>query len=124
MMLVSLKALHHLKCSVYMWTESQVVLKWITNPDLHLLRFVKRRVDKILGAAPANAWTYVHTSLNPTDVATREDVCKNPESVQLWLNEPDFLLQEQVNPKVTVVTSNVSIAKTSVEQIWIKMNSH
>ena len=121
---MSLKALHHLKCSVYMWTESQVVLKWITNPDLHLLRFVKRRVDKILGAAPANAWTYVHTSLNPADVATREDACKNPESVQLWLNEPDFLLQEQVNPKVTVVTSNVSIAKTSVEQIWIKMNSH
>ena len=47
MMLLSLKALHHLKCSVYMWTDSQVVLKWITNLDLHLVRFVKRRVDKI-----------------------------------------------------------------------------
>ena len=103
-------------CSVYMWTDSQIVLKWITNPDLHLVRFVKRRVDKILGAALANAWNYVYTSLNPADVATREHTCKNPESVQLWLKGPDFLLQEQVNPKVGVGTSNVSIAKISVEQ--------
>ena len=79
MMLLSLKALHHLKYSKYMWRDSQVVLKWIINPDLHLVRFVKRRVDKIWGAAPANAWNYVYTSLNPADVATREDVCKNPD---------------------------------------------
>ena len=36
--------------------------------------------------------------------------------MQLWLKGPDFLLQEQVNPKVGVGTSNVSIAKISVEQ--------
>ena len=83
MMLVSLKAFYHLKRSVYMWTKSQVVLKWVTNPDLHLVRFVKRPVDKILGAAPANTWNYVHTSLNLADVATRENAGKNPESVQL-----------------------------------------
>ena len=70
MMIVSLKALHHLKCSVYRWTDSQVVLKWITNPDLLFVRFVKLCVDKILGAAPAYALNYVHTSLNPADVAT------------------------------------------------------
>ena len=38
----------HLKCSVYLWTDWQLVFKWITNLDLHLMRFVKRRVDKIL----------------------------------------------------------------------------
>ena len=41
-------ALSHLNCSAHLWTDSQVVLKWITNSDLHLVRFVKRRVDKIL----------------------------------------------------------------------------
>ena len=88
---------------------------------MHLVRFVKRRVDKILGAAPANAWNYVHTSLNPVDVVTQEDACKNPESVQLWLKEPDFLLQELVNPKVGVGTLNVSIAKISVKQTLEKI---
>ena len=96
--------------------SSTVVHKWITNPDLHHVRFVKRRVNKILGAAQSNACNYVHTWLNPANVASRADICNNPESVQLWLKGTDFLLQEQVNPKVSVGTSNVSIAKISMEQ--------
>ena len=42
------ESLRHLNCSLHFWTDSQVVQRWIVNPDLHLLpRFVKRRVDKI-----------------------------------------------------------------------------
>ena len=33
-------ALSHLNCSVHLWTDSQVILKWITNPDFHLVCFV------------------------------------------------------------------------------------
>ena len=74
-------ALSHLNCSVHLWTDSQVILKWITNPDLHLVRFVKRRVDKILAFFAADAWRYVNTSANPADaVGTRENACKNSES--------------------------------------------
>ena len=40
--------------------------------------------------------------------------------MQLWLKGPDFLLQEQVNPKDGVGTSNVSIAKILMEQTWDK----
>ena len=41
------KSLLHLGCSLHFWSDSPVVLKWIINPDLHLPRFVKRRVDMI-----------------------------------------------------------------------------
>ena len=58
-------ALRHLDCCVHLWTNSQVVLKWITNPDLHLARFAKRRVDKILRVASSDCWNYMHTSVNP-----------------------------------------------------------
>ena len=47
-------ALAHLNITLHFWTDSQVVLKWITNPDLHLARFVKRRVDIILRVVPSN----------------------------------------------------------------------
>ena len=47
-------ALRHLDCSVHFWTDSQVVLEWIINPDLHLARFVKRSVDKILRVASSD----------------------------------------------------------------------
>ena len=39
--------LKYLGCSLYFWTDSQVVLKWIVNPALCLVRFVKRHIDKI-----------------------------------------------------------------------------
>ena len=41
-------ALSHLNCSVHLWTDSQMILKWITNPDLHLVRLVMCKVNKIL----------------------------------------------------------------------------
>ena len=36
----------------------------------------------------------VNTTQNPADVGTRETACKNPESVKLWQQGPEFLLQE------------------------------
>ena len=39
--------LNYLGCNLYFWTDSQVVLKWIVNPALRLVRFVKRRLEKI-----------------------------------------------------------------------------
>ena len=36
------KSLQRLGCSLHFWSNSQVVSRWIINPDLHLPRFVKR----------------------------------------------------------------------------------
>ena len=49
------KSLQHPGCHLYFWSDSQVVLRWIINLDLHLPRFVKRRVDRILSVASADA---------------------------------------------------------------------
>ena len=49
------KSLLHLGCSLHFWSDSQLVLKRIINPDLHLPRFVKRRVDEIHFVAPADS---------------------------------------------------------------------
>ena len=61
-------------------THFQVVLKWITNPELHLARFVKRRV------ASSDCWNYVHTSVNSADIGT-----KNLDSIDVWFGGPAFL---------------------------------
>ena len=54
------KSLQHLGCSLHFWSDSQVVLRWIVNPDLHLPRFVKRRVGRILLVAFADALSHVN----------------------------------------------------------------
>ena len=65
-------------CSLYFWTDSQVVLKWIVNPALCLVRFVKRRVDKIHRIGFIDNWNYVCSSFNPADVGTRDDSLNKP----------------------------------------------
>ena len=40
---------------------------------------------------------HVNTTQNPADVGTCETACKNPESVKLWLEGPECLLQENVD---------------------------
>ena len=105
-MALALKALRNLSCSVKFWTDSRVVYKWISNPELHLTGFVKRRVDRIHMVSSSDAWGYINTSLNPADVATREKNLKNPDLLNLCL-KPEFLLQEAEDPQPFSLTSSV-----------------
>ena len=98
-MLLAKSALKGFTCSSHFPTDSQVVYKWFTNPDLHLTKFVKRRVDKIFLVSSSDTWRDVGTSLNPADVGTREKSFKNPELLSLWLSVPEFLLQGYKEPK-------------------------
>ena len=102
LMLQASGASAHLNVTRDFWTDSQVVLKWITNPDLHLARFVKRRVNIILRVAPLNVWKYVPTSQNPADVGTRETTSRTLESVNVWLRGPSFLLLDLVDAAPSV----------------------
>ena len=113
-MLQASGALAHLNVTLHFWTDSVVVLKWITNPDLHLARFVKRSVDIILRVAPSNAWKYVPTSQNFADAGTRETTSKTSESVCVWLRRPNFLMQNQAN--AVPPASSLAVQKTCLSR--------
>ena len=112
------KALSKLKCSVHCWTNSQVVLKWIVNPELSLARFLRRRVDRIHLVVPANCWNCVNTSPNPADVGTRESSVRRPGSLALWLEGTPFLLQERATVRASgpvVVHNTLCTADTVLD---------
>ena len=73
---------------------------------------MKRHVDMIHLVAPADSWSYVHTSLNPADVGTRVEGIKKAEGHSVWLNGPDFLLTEGTNPRPR--TPGVFVQKTNI----------
>ena len=97
-------SLKYLGCSLYFWTDFQVVLKWIVNPALRLVRFVKRRVDKIYRVGFVDNWNYVCSSFNPADVGTRNDSLKEFVSQPIWIKDPSFLYEggEEVRCPVPV----------------------
>ena len=101
------KALERFKSNKLFWTNSRVVLGWITNPDLNLSRFVKHRVNKILRVAPCDVWNYVIVEENPADVGTRDSAFKKSDSVKLWLKGPKFLSEAAPSEVVTVCLSRL-----------------
>ena len=112
LMLLAQRSLSNLECVVRFRTDSQVVLKRITNPDLHFAKFVKRRVDKILLVSSPDTWRYISTSLNPADVGTREISFNSPDSLNLWFGGPEFLLLESEDPQP--FSSTPAVRKISV----------
>ena len=112
-MLQAKESLCHLNCSLHFWTDSRVVLGWITNAHLHLTRFVKRRVDKIVRVA-----SHVGVELYPYHAesgrcGTRSAACRNPDSVRLWLKGPGCLLQERVDVQTSESSTVVCVSVVS-----------
>ena len=78
--------------NVYAWSDSTIVLSWISSHPSRWKIFVGNRVAKIQHKLPCASWKYVGTDNNPADVATR-GVLPNPLlSHELWWTGPNFLL--------------------------------
>ena len=98
--------LKYLGCSLYFWTDFQIVFKWIVNPALCVVRFVKCRMDKIHRVGFVDNWNYVCLSFNPADVKTRDDSLKGFVSHPIWIMGLSFLYEgdEEVRCPVLVTT--------------------
>ena len=76
--------------SFFFYTDSQVVLGYITNETRRFYVFVGNRVSRIrLSSKPAQ-WKYVQSNMNPADLATRSVDAKDLQDCT-WLKGPKFL---------------------------------
>lgn len=57
--------------SVFLYTDSTIVLGYLANINKRFSRYVTRRVDTILEHSELNQWHYVKTDDNPGDIASR-----------------------------------------------------
>ena len=75
---------------VVFYTDSKVVLGYITNESRRFYVYVANRVQLIRKISTPDQWRYVESSTNPADQATRglhsEDLAESD-----WLNGPGFL---------------------------------
>ena len=73
---------------VYLWTDSRVVLDWISSTTKQNV-FVSNRLEENKNAIKTNEWNHVHTTFNPADHGTHglEPLEISPK----WLTAPQFL---------------------------------
>lgn len=73
------------------WTDSKVVIGYISNDARRFHVFVANRVQQIRDHTLPNQWKYVETEKNPADDASRGQNAQNLIENSRWWNGPEFL---------------------------------
>ena len=74
------------------WTDSRVVLGYISNDSKRFHVFVSNRVQQIRDVTDPSQWRYVDTKNNPADIASRGATATELKNSN-WLTGPKFLWQ-------------------------------
>ena len=84
--------------AVYLFTDSKIVLGYLTNQTRRFSKYVERRVSMITARFPHQQWRYVSTKENPADNATRP---LTPEALMEsnWFTGPKFLGDPAYSPE-------------------------
>ncbi len=74
--------------SLHAWTDSTIVLQWLSQLPKTWTTFVANRVSQIQSTLPRSKWRHVPSLENPADLASRG--CKTSELTRqsLWWNGP------------------------------------
>lgn len=92
------------------WTDSSVVLAWLTREQKQFKISVTNRVAKIHTLVPNCEWAHVSTSENPADPASRGMLPRELLSCFKHLSGPDFLHQDATRwPVVSATEVTVSL---------------
>ncbi|XP_064648771.1 uncharacterized protein LOC135500981 [Lineus longissimus] len=88
------------------WTDSQVVLQWISKPAYTWQVFVANRVSEIQQLVRPLNWRYVPGKLNPADLCSRGVTARAVVDSALWWDGPLFLRQKETEWPPIIVVSN------------------
>lgn len=77
--------------SCYCWTDSTIVLAWISQHPSRWKTFVANRVSEIQSRLPNASWRHISTDENPADCASRGIPEGQLSSHHLWWNGPSWL---------------------------------
>ncbi|XP_043226749.1 uncharacterized protein LOC122383931 [Amphibalanus amphitrite] len=77
------------------WSDSRVVLQYISNESRRFHTFVSNRVAEIHDLSDKGQWRHCPGRLNPADLCSRGETVKELADNPLWLSGPDFLRRDE-----------------------------
>jgi hypothetical protein len=89
------KALGSKVAQVYFWTDSTIVLSWISSEAARWKTFVANRVAKIHDLSSPKDWRHVQSEDNPADLVSRGTTAKLLHQSQLWWHGPRWLTERE-----------------------------
>ncbi|CAI6349887.1 unnamed protein product [Macrosiphum euphorbiae] len=76
---------------MWAWTDSSIVLSWLTVPHDTFKQYVSNRVHQVRTLLPSCQWRHVSSELNPADCASRGLMPSELPHHQLYWQGPAFL---------------------------------
>ncbi|GFX34144.1 DUF1758 domain-containing protein [Trichonephila clavipes] len=102
-----LRTLKHYTFDVFYWTDSKIVLSWLSSHPRKWKTLVANRTSEIIEVLPTRHWRHVHSKENPSDIASRGIEPKCLPDCMLWWQGPPWLQLE---------TSSLPKAKSSCDE--------
>ena len=81
--------------TIYGWTDSTIVLQWLSQLPRTWTCFVANRVSEIQQTLPRENWYHVKSNLNPADCASRGMMVQDLLKHDLWWFGPNWLLHPE-----------------------------
>ncbi|XP_044312576.1 uncharacterized protein LOC123037144 [Drosophila rhopaloa] len=104
-------ALRHKNITVFGWSDSSIVLTWLSYTPAQLKTFVGNRTSEILDTIPRSAWHHVDSKTNPADCASRGLMAADLIDFHLWWNGP-LWLRDKVQYLVKLNDSRFGLSLT------------
>lgn len=118
---------------VHAWTDSSVVLAWLSSHPSRWTTFVANRVSSILSQFDNSHWAHVQSSQNPADIASRGLTPHELSCNVLWTQGPPWLRNETIEytrPKAIStnvdqksVRAHVVTENTQEDPLWTKYST-
>jgi hypothetical protein len=86
----------------YFWSDSSIVLAWVTSPSTRWQTFVAHRVREIHDLSSINEWHHIGTKDNPADIISRVCSAKEIINSSIWWYGPSWLTNDHTNWPNTV----------------------
>ncbi|XP_074649052.1 uncharacterized protein LOC141904366 [Tubulanus polymorphus] len=102
------------------WSDSQAVLKYISNTSSRFKVFVANRLSVIQEGSNPEQWRYIPGVLNPADEVSRGLTAQQFLQNDRWVAGPEFLRkQESEWPRQEFGNHDVSIEDTEVKKTFV-----
>ncbi|GFT27299.1 putative gag-pol protein [Trichonephila clavipes] len=89
-----LRTLEYYTFDVFAWTDSKIVLSWLSGHPRQWKTFVANRTSEIIEVLPTKHWRHVPSKENPADIASRGIDPKCLPDCKLWRQGPLWLRLE------------------------------
>lgn len=106
--------------NVHLWTDSTIVLSWLSGDPNRWNVFVKNRVTEILDNT-SHQWYHVSSHDNPADVASRGMAIKDLKNYDIWWNGPGWLKRTKIEYRKPDVKETEVERRTTI-QTNLKVN--